>query len=164
MPTMTGCPAPGTTTEDGYSCNPAHQYPPGELCVLIGDCYFLRGTGLLTSIIGGNGTATGTAPPYPTGTTADGCPAPGTTTEDGYSCNPAHQYPDGEECVLIDGCYFLRGTGLLTSGAPVPPIVTGTGAPMPTSTDHVISGAGLLKAASLTSVTGLLAVAVYAML
>ncbi|KAF5628978.1 hypothetical protein F25303_10319 [Fusarium sp. NRRL 25303] len=45
------------------------------------------------------------------------CPAPGQTNAAGdYSCNPAHDYP-GQACALIDGCYFLRGLGLVTGTA-----------------------------------------------
>ena len=40
---------------------------------------------------------------------AAACPAPGTTAADGrYSCNPAHSYPTGQVCSLVDGCYYLR--------------------------------------------------------
>ena len=37
------------------------------------------------------------------------CPAPGSTDSQGrYSCNPAHQYPNGQTCELVEGCYFLE--------------------------------------------------------
>lgn len=45
----TTCPPPGETNAAGdYSCNPAHSYP-NQACALIGDCYFLRGLGLLVT-------------------------------------------------------------------------------------------------------------------
>jgi hypothetical protein len=98
------CPPPGQTNAAGdYSCNPAHEYP-GQACALIGDCYYLRGLGVLT----GSSTASSA---QPTAT----CPPPGETNAAGdYSCNPAHEYPD-KACALIDGCYFLRGLGVLTA-------------------------------------------------
>ncbi|CAK1367300.1 unnamed protein product [Cercospora beticola] len=44
--------------------------------------------------------------------TASSCPAPGDKDASGrYSCNPAHSYPDGQYCTLVDGCYFLRTVG-----------------------------------------------------
>lgn len=59
-------------------------------------------------------TATSAAP---AATSSSACPAPGDTDSQGrYSCNPAHQYPSGQECVLVDGCYFLSTT-LPTSSA-----------------------------------------------
>ncbi|KAK0385646.1 hypothetical protein NLU13_6823 [Sarocladium strictum] len=118
-PTTTSCPAPGTTDAAGeYSCNPAHQYPDGQVCVLKGNCYFLEGTGLNTASASQAASSTAS------------CPAPGSTSTDGdYSCNPAHQYPDGQVCVLKGGCYFLEGTGLLTStpsGQPTKPTAAPT--------------------------------------
>ncbi|KAF2438154.1 hypothetical protein P171DRAFT_437223 [Karstenula rhodostoma CBS 690.94] len=50
-----------------------------------------------------------TAPPATSSAAA--CPAPGSTDSQGrYSCNPAHQYPSGQECIVVDGCYFLSST------------------------------------------------------
>ncbi|PPJ56578.1 hypothetical protein CBER1_01842 [Cercospora berteroae] len=44
------------------------------------------------------------------------CPAPGSHDSQGrYSCNPAHQYPAGQICDLVDGCYFLRQPGPVVS-------------------------------------------------
>ncbi|GAO15576.1 hypothetical protein UVI_02050090 [Ustilaginoidea virens] len=42
------------------------------------------------------------------------CPTPGSTDSQGrYSCNPAHQYPTGQTCQVVNGCYFLmNGSGL----------------------------------------------------
>ncbi|KAM0333405.1 hypothetical protein ACHAQA_002066 [Verticillium albo-atrum] len=147
QPTGTSCAAPGTTNAaGGYSCNPAHQYPEGQECVLIDGCYILQEKGATT------------AAPQPTGTS---CPAPGSTSAAGdYSCNPAHQYPEGQECVLIDGCYFLRGTGLPTSHPNGTVPATGTG-PVTLPTDHVTAGAGQLSASHLSAFAGLMAAGFY---
>ncbi|KAG8420885.1 hypothetical protein J3458_002808 [Metarhizium acridum] len=98
------CPAPGSTDSQGrYSCNPAHQYPNGQTCVAIDGCYFLCGADGKPVDNKPSGSA---QPPQPTAA----CPAPGSTDSQGrYSCNPAHQYPNGQTCVAIDGCYFLCG-------------------------------------------------------
>jgi hypothetical protein len=58
-------------------------------------------------------------------TSSSACPAPGSTDSQGrYSCNPAHQYPSGQECRLVDGCYFLSST--LSSSASSAPTSTPT--------------------------------------
>lgn len=60
-------------------------------------------------------------------TTSSVCPAPGSTDSQGrYSCNPAHQYPSGQECKLVDGCYFLSST--LSSAASSAPTTLPTAA------------------------------------
>ncbi|KAL2205908.1 hypothetical protein CC79DRAFT_1369350 [Sarocladium strictum] len=117
----TNCPAPGTKTSSGdVACDPKVEYP-NEACALIGDCYFLRGLGLLTS-----GTDTATATVTATSSAASStttCPPPGETNAAGdYSCNPAHSYPN-QACALIGDCYFLRGLGLLTNST-VPVIIS----------------------------------------
>ena len=59
---------------------------------------------------------------------AQSCPAPGETNAAGdYSCSPAHEYPDGQLCVLKDGCYYLEGTGAIV------PTTTGSAAPTTTA-------------------------------
>ncbi|KAF7174677.1 hypothetical protein CNMCM7691_003363 [Aspergillus felis] len=89
------CPPPGSNDSQGrYSCNPAHQYPNGQTCQLINGCY------LLATADGGND-------PTSNGPTSD-CPPSGSSDSQGrYSCNPAHQYPNGQTCQLINGCYLL---------------------------------------------------------
>ncbi|KAK0389274.1 hypothetical protein NLU13_2849 [Sarocladium strictum] len=150
------CPPPGQTNAAGeYSCNPAHDYP-GQACALIGDCYFLRGLGLLTS--------TASAPaPHPTCPPAGACNAAGDT-----SCNPALQYP-GQACVLMNGCYFLRGlNGNVTFTVPPPgpkPTslvpATSKGAPVTTApskpTAVVTAGASHLTSFGGLAVIGLVA-------
>ncbi|PPJ59451.1 hypothetical protein CBER1_02459 [Cercospora berteroae] len=124
-PTST-CPAPGSYDSQGrYSCNPAHAYPTGQTCKLIDGCYYLEypkttpPTYPTTSKV--------TPPSYPTTTESkpveyptksetkpapyptSSCPAPGDYDNKGrYSCNPAHAYPTGQTCKLIDGCYYLE--------------------------------------------------------
>ncbi|UNI24503.1 hypothetical protein JDV02_010243 [Purpureocillium takamizusanense] len=118
------CPAPGSTDDKGrYSCNPAHQYPNGQTCNVIDGCYYLCGSdGKPISNV-----ASSTAAPTQTPT----CPAPGSTDSQGrYSCNPAHQYPNGQTCQVIDGCYYLCGS----DGKPIPNTVSSTAAPTQTPT------------------------------
>ncbi|EME39457.1 hypothetical protein DOTSEDRAFT_75206 [Dothistroma septosporum NZE10] len=56
---------------------------------------------------------------YPISTEACDCPAPGYTDSMGrYSCNPAHSYPEGQFCDLVDSCYFLRTEGPGASAIP----------------------------------------------
>ncbi|EXV03148.1 hypothetical protein X797_004271, partial [Metarhizium robertsii] len=132
--TAAACPAPGSTDSQGrYSCNPAHQYPNGQSCVAFQGCYFLCGS---------DGKPVDNAP-APTETAA-ACPAPGSTDSQGrYSCNPAHQYPNGQSCVAFQGCYFLCGSDgkpvdngpAPTTGAVQPPQPSGAACPAPGSTD-----------------------------
>ncbi|KAJ5197731.1 uncharacterized protein N7498_006848 [Penicillium cinerascens] len=91
------CPPPGSSDNQGrYSCNPAHQYPNGQMCRPINGCYFLE------TADGGNPFASPAPGPAPD------CPPPGSSDNQGrYSCNPAHQYPNGQMCQLINGCYLL---------------------------------------------------------
>src|SRR5688572_28350407 len=119
MASAQSCPAPGETNAAGdYSCSPAHEYPDGQLCVLKDGCYYLEGTGAIVP------TTTGSAAP----TTTASCPAAGETNSAGdYSCNPAHEYPDGQLCVLKAGCYYLEGTGAIV------PTTTGSAAPTTTA-------------------------------
>ncbi|KZZ98430.1 hypothetical protein AAL_02948 [Moelleriella libera RCEF 2490] len=132
QPTSTpgSCPAPGTTDGKGrYSCNPAHQYPNGQTCVVIDGCYYLcqNGTPVKPSSIQ-------TSAVQPTATPGS-CPAPGTIDNQGrYSCNPAHQYPEGQSCIPINGCYYLcqNGTPVKTSSVQTKPAQTS--AVQPTST------------------------------
>ncbi|OAA36501.1 hypothetical protein ISF_09948 [Cordyceps fumosorosea ARSEF 2679] len=129
-PAPTGaCAAPGERDSKGrYSCNPAHQYPNGQSCVQIDGCYVLcEGNNTLVTTTG-----TGTGSPQPTGTGS--CAAPGDYDAQGrYSCNPAHQYPNGQSCKTVDGCPLLvdatgnpitKNGGGSTTGSPVP-VVTG---------------------------------------
>ncbi|KAG9256246.1 uncharacterized protein F5Z01DRAFT_634573 [Emericellopsis atlantica] len=126
--TPTACPAAGETNAAGdYGCNPNREYP-GEACALIGDCYILRGLGLLS---------TTTSSANPTSTPA-ACPAAGETNAAGdYGCNPNREYP-GEACALIGDCYILRGLGLLS---------TTTSSANPTSTPAACPAAGETNAA-----------------
>ncbi|KAF7197416.1 Vacuole-localized protein 4 [Pseudocercospora fuligena] len=98
----TSCAAPGSYDSQGrYSCNPAHQYPAGQTCQFVGGCPVLV-----------NGTTSTSSAPSSTPT----CPAAGSTDSKGrYSCNPAHQYPEGQTCALVDGCYFLVGGDVYTT-------------------------------------------------
>ncbi|KAG6308872.1 hypothetical protein E4U45_005972 [Claviceps purpurea] len=141
------CPAPGFTDSQGrYSCNPAHQYPAGQQCKEIDGCLFLcdaNGKPVIsnpTSVV-----TSGAAQP------TNACPAPGFTDSKGrYSCNPAHQYPAGQQCKEIDGCLFLCDA----NGQPVinQPSSTGSGSgsgtgpngPVITAGAATLSGAGLL--------------------
>ncbi|KFY94722.1 hypothetical protein V500_03097 [Pseudogymnoascus sp. VKM F-4518 (FW-2643)] len=104
------CPAPGSTDSQGrYSCNPAHQYPNGQTCDLVDGCYYLSS--------GGKPIENTTASAQPSQTPA--CPAPGSTDSQGrYSCNPAHQYPNGQTCDLVDGCYYLSSGGMPIENTP----------------------------------------------
>lgn len=103
--TPAACPAAGETNAAGdYGCNPNREYP-GQACALIGDCYILRGLGLLTT--SSNGVQPTPGPVV--------CPAAGETNAVGdYGCNPNREYPD-QVCALINDCYILRGLGLAST-------------------------------------------------
>ncbi|KAG5962891.1 hypothetical protein E4U57_006710 [Claviceps arundinis] len=132
------CPAPGSSDSQGrYSCNPAHQYPEGQQCKEIDGCLFL--TDANGKPIINKTTSSGAAQPTSV------CPAPGSSDSQGrYSCNPAHQYPEGQQCKEIDGCLFLCDA----NGQPATsqPASSGTGPDMPvvTAGAAALSGAGLL--------------------
>ncbi|KAG6124491.1 hypothetical protein E4U12_008194 [Claviceps purpurea] len=142
------CPAPGFSDSQGrYSCNPAHQYPEGQQCKEIDGCLFL--TDASGKPVINKTTSSGAAQP------TSACPAPGFTDSQGrYSCNPAHQYPAGQQCKEIDGCLFLCDA----NGQPVinQPSSTGSGSgsgsgsgtgpngPVITAGAATLSGAGLL--------------------
>ncbi|KAG5955162.1 hypothetical protein E4U58_007239 [Claviceps cyperi] len=145
------CPAPGLTDSQGrYSCNPAHQYPEGQQCKQVDGCLFL--TNASGKPVISNPTpvmASGAAQP------TSACPAPGLTDSQGrYSCNPAHQYPKGQQCKQIDGCLFLcyaNGQPVTSQPGPsgtgsMPMSSSGTGPDMPavTAGAAALSGAGLL--------------------
>ncbi|KAG6111843.1 hypothetical protein E4U31_004004 [Claviceps sp. LM219 group G6] len=57
------------------------------------------------------------------------CPAPGYSDSQGrYSCNPDHQYPEGQQCKEIDGCLFLTdasGKPVINKKTPLPGPRTG---------------------------------------
>ncbi|KAK2599052.1 hypothetical protein QQS21_005519 [Conoideocrella luteorostrata] len=144
MPTQTAnCPAPGTTDSQGrYSCNPAHQYPNGQTCVATSGCYYLTGPDGKPV----NNSPTGSAMPSPTAT----CPAPGSTDSQGrYSCNPAHQYPNGQTCQAIDGCYYLcmNGTPIKNNNGTSTATATGQ-PPVVTAGAATLQGAGMLALAA----------------
>jgi len=129
------CPAPGSTDGQGrYSCNPAHQYPNGQTCNVIDGCYYLCDSNGKPIFNGVSTTATSTQP-----TQSPACPAPGSTDNKGrYSCNPAHQYPNGQTCNVIDGCYYLcdsNGKPVSNSVSSAAPTQTPT-CPAPGSTDN----------------------------
>ncbi|KAG6263165.1 hypothetical protein E4U48_007174 [Claviceps purpurea] len=142
----TDCPAAGLTDSQGrYSCNPAHKQAEGRQCKQFDACYFLSDTNGKpvisnpTSVV-----APGAAQP------TSACPAPGFTDSKGrYSCNPAHKYPEGQQCKEIDGCLFLCGA----DGQPVmnQPGSTETGPSMP----NVTAGAATLSGAGLLGLVGL---------
>ncbi|KAG5997834.1 hypothetical protein E4U52_002697 [Claviceps spartinae] len=117
------CPAPGFSDSQGrYSCNPAHQYPEGQQCKEVDGCLFL--TDASGKPVINKTTSSGAAQP------TSACPAPGFSDSQGrYSCNPAHQYPEGQQCKEIDGCLFLTDA----SGKPVINKTTSSGAAQPTS-------------------------------
>ncbi|EME84327.1 uncharacterized protein MYCFIDRAFT_210849 [Pseudocercospora fijiensis CIRAD86] len=96
--TSTTCAAPGAYDAQGrYSCNPAHSYPAGQTCTFINGCPLLV-----------NATASSSSTSAPTSSPTSTCPAAGSSDSQGrYSCNPAHAYPTGQKCQLVDGCYFL---------------------------------------------------------
>lgn len=127
--TAADCAAPGAYDKQGrYSCNPAHQYPNGQTCPMIDGCPLLcDATGKpITS-------ATTTA--MPTGTTGPRtCVAPGAYDWKGrYSCNPAHQYPNGQTCIVVEGCPLLcdaNGQTIINKNGTQPtppPIITNGG-------------------------------------
>lgn len=126
----TTCPRAGETDSKGrYSCNPAHEYPEGQKCVEVDGCYFL-----------GDASKSKTMSAHPT-QTGSVCPAPGSTDKLGrYSCNPAHQYPEGQKCVSIDGCFYLCDT----NGKPIHN--------MPTGHPVITGGASSLQAAGALAV------------
>lgn len=120
------CPAPGSTDSQGrYSCNPAHQYPNGQSCKTIDGCYYLvDASGKPVD----NSPAT-SASSAPAATQTPACAAPGEYDSQGrYSCNPAHQYPNGQSCKDIDGC------PLLVDAAGKPIVKTGTTSAQPSAT------------------------------
>ncbi|EJP62569.1 uncharacterized protein BBA_08480 [Beauveria bassiana ARSEF 2860] len=143
------CAAPGDYDDKGrYSCNPAHQYPNGQSCKTVEGCPLLvdangqpivKATGTST----GTGTVTVTssaaAQPTSTGTPSSKCAAPGDYDSKGrYSCNPAHQYPNGQTCKVIDNCPLLcdasgkpivkaTGTGSGNNGKPTDLPIVGAG-------------------------------------
>ncbi|KAK8141162.1 hypothetical protein G3M48_000671 [Beauveria asiatica] len=118
QPTST-CAAPGDYDSKGrYSCNPAHQYPNGQKCQVIDGCPLLcdaSGNTIATSISAGGAQPTSTSAP------PSKCAAPGDYDSKGrYSCNPAHQYPNGQKCQVIDGCPLLcdaSGNTIATSAS-----------------------------------------------
>ncbi|KAG5975085.1 hypothetical protein E4U55_007859 [Claviceps digitariae] len=140
LPTGTPvCPAPGSTDSQGrYSCNPAHQYPNGQTCKAIDGCLFLVDANGKPIISITTPTSSGVA--QPTGTPA--CPAPGSTDSQGhYSCNPAHQYPNGQTCKSINGCLILcdaNGTPIISPTGSSPP------GPAVTAGAATLGGAGML--------------------
>ncbi|KAM3552210.1 hypothetical protein MY1884_007329 [Beauveria asiatica] len=117
QPTST-CAAPGDYDSQGrYSCNPAHQYPNGQKCQIIDGCPLLcdaSGSAVTTGASAGGATPTSTSAP------PSKCAAPGDYDSQGrYSCNPAHQYPNGQKCQIIDGCPLLcdASGSAVTTGA-----------------------------------------------
>ncbi|KAG6182338.1 hypothetical protein E4U36_003398 [Claviceps purpurea] len=142
------CPAAGLTDSQGrYSCNPAHKQAEGRQCKQFDACYFLSDTNGKpvisnpTSVV-----APGAAQP------TSACPAPGFTDSKGrYSCNPAHKYPEGQQCKEIDGCLFLCGA----DGQPVMnqpgSTETGSGSNQPASTE---TGSGSNQPASTETGSG----------
>ncbi|KAM3548427.1 hypothetical protein ARSEF4850_009419 [Beauveria asiatica] len=105
------CAAPGDYDSKGrYSCNPAHQYPDGQKCQVIDGCPLLcdaSGSAVTTGASAG-GASAGGAKPTSTSAPPSKCAAPGDYDSQGrYSCNPAHQYPNGQKCQVIDGCPLL---------------------------------------------------------
>ncbi|KAG5930488.1 hypothetical protein E4U42_001060 [Claviceps africana] len=132
------CPAPGSYDSQGrYSCNPAHTYPGNQTCKTVDGCLFLVDADGKPIISATKATGAGAAQPSGTGA----CPAPGSYDSQGrYSCNPAHEYPNGQTCgTLFNGCYFLCGP----DGQPIR--ATGTMVPVPTATSGATtlgSGAG----------------------
>ena len=120
------CPAPGSTDSQGrYSCNPAHQYPNGQSCKTIDGCPYL---------VDANGKPINNTPvsSAPAATQTPTCAAPGEYDSQGrYSCNPAHQYPNGQSCKDIDGCPLLvdaNGKPIVKTGTSAQPTATPTSA------------------------------------
>ncbi|EGX90382.1 hypothetical protein CCM_06802 [Cordyceps militaris CM01] len=117
------CAAPGAYDGQGrYSCNPAHQYPNGQRCTTVDGCPLLVDASG-QPIVKSTGTSSTVAGAQPTST----CVAPAPTI-----ARAAHQYPNGQRCVTIDGCPLLadaNGQPIVKGGS------TGTSsAAQPTST------------------------------
>ncbi len=136
--TAAACPAAGETDKMGrYSCNPAHAYPEGQKCEAVDGCYFLSAAST-TMPMSVHPTQTGSV-----------CPAAGSTDKLGrYSCNPAHQYPNGQQCVAFDGCYYLCDSNgkpiqTTTTGGPHP-VFTGGAAPLQTAGVLALAAFGAL--------------------
>lgn len=69
------------------------------------------------------------SPPAPVSPVSN-CPAAGSTNSNGqYSCNPAHQYPAGQTCVMQNGCPYLVYAS--TTAYMVPTTPAGAVAPPP---------------------------------
>ncbi|KXT02344.1 hypothetical protein AC578_166 [Pseudocercospora eumusae] len=83
---------------------------------------------------------------YPTSTSS--CPAAGSTDSKGrYSCNPAHKYPEGQTCSLVDGCYFLVGGNVYTTEVQT---AYTTYCPQPTTFTHQQTTYTVTKATTIT--------------
>ena len=111
------CPMPGERDSQGrYGCNPAHQYPNSQTCKRFDNCYYLF-DGSSSIII-----ASSTSSPTPT----PSCPLQGEKDSKGrYSCNPAHQYPNGQTCKQLDGCYYLyQGSSVIIASSAASPTPT----------------------------------------
>ncbi|USW47912.1 Putative ubiquitin 3 binding protein But2 [Septoria linicola] len=74
----------------------------------------------------------GTAPAPSASTSC--IPAGSSDSQGRYSCNPAHQYPAGQTCVLENGCYYLS-----TSSSTVPSAQSTTPASIPATSEAVES-------------------------
>lgn len=128
------CAAAGNYDGQGrYSCNPATQYPNGQTCKTIDGCPLLCDANG-APILKGSGTTTGsTAQPTSTCVAGGGYDSKGR-----YSCNPAHQYPNGQTCNIIDGCHVLCDS----NGTPIVSSTTSSAQPTTTNPANKCAGAG----------------------
>lgn len=138
--TPTCVPGGSYDSKGRYSCNPAHKYPDGVTCQTIDGCPLLVGSDgkpVIETSSGPGPTSTSTSAPPATSTAT--CAAPGERDSQGrYSCNPAHQYPNGQTCVQLNGCYVLctGDSKPVTTPPPAPtPSPTGAGCAAPGAYD-----------------------------
>ncbi|KAF9729617.1 hypothetical protein PMIN06_003274 [Paraphaeosphaeria minitans] len=124
VPVGHNCHPNGTACAEGANCyavNSMQQTVCGNFqssCTKDEQCAFNTCNlqqGLCNGFLSSSASSSATAPPA---TSSTACPAPGSTDNQGrYSCNPAHQYPLEQQCIVIDGCYYISPTVSSTAGS-----------------------------------------------